>query len=315
MNIKPRKSKWRLFGFLLVLILGMGLGGFLVLKSKTTLGAHLEKQLAELFKSESSFEYSQEETPSNQDTDNDGLADWQEEIYKTDPDNPDTDGDGYLDGEEVRAGYDPLKPAPGDKIKTEAQMVNLTSALAEQVLAGILKSNPANPEELAGAVFDQNLANQEGLIDIFPSSFEIPESQIQISSEKDPQAIKNYLLQVTGIFRAIPFFLNSPEDAGLMTGLAIGQSTAIEKLIQDTEIGYENLQNIPVPEEAKEIQKNSLALVLTIKELLEKSLEAPDDPIKIGLIFEAFEEKVLFLTGQIQTQTNQLLEKYGLVLE
>ena len=28
----------------------------------------------------------------------------------------DTDGDGYGDGIEVESGYDPLKPAPGDKV-------------------------------------------------------------------------------------------------------------------------------------------------------------------------------------------------------
>jgi len=44
------------------------------------------------------------------DTDNDGLPDSVEAIYKTDPATPDTDGDGYKDGEEVKNGYDPLLP-------------------------------------------------------------------------------------------------------------------------------------------------------------------------------------------------------------
>ncbi|MDO8512843.1 MAG: hypothetical protein Q7S57_06245 [bacterium] len=44
------------------------------------------------------------------DTDNDGLPDTVEAIYKTDTNNPDTDGDSYKDGEEVKNGYDPLKP-------------------------------------------------------------------------------------------------------------------------------------------------------------------------------------------------------------
>ena len=46
----------------------------------------------------------------NQDSDADGLKDWEEALYHTDPHNPDTDGDGTPDGEEVKLGRDPTKP-------------------------------------------------------------------------------------------------------------------------------------------------------------------------------------------------------------
>ena len=35
------------------------------------------------------------------DSDNDGLKDWEEVLWKTDPNNPDSDGDGMNDNEEV----------------------------------------------------------------------------------------------------------------------------------------------------------------------------------------------------------------------
>lgn len=41
------------------------------------------------------------------DTDNDGLTDLEEQIYRTSSTKADTDGDGYSDGEEVIGGYDP----------------------------------------------------------------------------------------------------------------------------------------------------------------------------------------------------------------
>lgn len=50
------------------------------------------------------------------DTDCDGLTDTEEKLYETDANNADSDGDGYSDGVEVKSGYDPTKPAPGDKI-------------------------------------------------------------------------------------------------------------------------------------------------------------------------------------------------------
>lgn len=46
--------------------------------------------------------------PTNSDTDGDGLTDWQEiNIYKTDPLKNDSDGDTFMDGYEVRRGFNP----------------------------------------------------------------------------------------------------------------------------------------------------------------------------------------------------------------
>lgn len=55
------------------------------------------------------------------DSDQDGLTDQEEKMIGTDSTNPDTDGDGYSDGKEVGSGYNPLKPAPGDKIVASSQ--------------------------------------------------------------------------------------------------------------------------------------------------------------------------------------------------
>ncbi len=50
------------------------------------------------------------------DSDDDGLADWEERLYGSDPFNSDTDGDGTSDGREVKDGRDPLKQGPDDKM-------------------------------------------------------------------------------------------------------------------------------------------------------------------------------------------------------
>jgi hypothetical protein len=54
-----------------------------------------------------------------EDFDQDGLSNEEEAVLGTDPYKSDTDGDGYGDYTEVMGGYDPLKPAPGDKILVE----------------------------------------------------------------------------------------------------------------------------------------------------------------------------------------------------
>ncbi len=45
-----------------------------------------------------------------EDSDGDGLLDYQEIMYMTDPNNPDTDGDGLLDGDEINIGTSPNLP-------------------------------------------------------------------------------------------------------------------------------------------------------------------------------------------------------------
>lgn len=66
-----------------------------------------------------------------QDSDQDGLSNDEETLYKTDPLSRDTDGDGYMDGVEVEGGYDPTKPAPGDKLVSEAKDRDSTTASSE----------------------------------------------------------------------------------------------------------------------------------------------------------------------------------------
>ena len=88
------------------------------------------------------------------DSDCDGLTNAEEQLYGTDAKNPDTDGDGYSDGVEIKSGYDPLKPAPDDKLlnlNKHTSTDNLaTTSLEQQVsmtddviqkIQGFIKSN------------------------------------------------------------------------------------------------------------------------------------------------------------------------------
>jgi len=77
------------------------------------------------------------------DTDKDGLADWEEVLWKTNKNNSDTDGDGTSDSAEIAAGRDPKKAGPDDAITNPADRVN---ALARNAISGKnepLVSDPA----------------------------------------------------------------------------------------------------------------------------------------------------------------------------
>jgi len=73
------------------------------------------------------------------DSDNDGLKDWEEILWRTDPNNPDTDGDGTSDGDEVKLNRDPLIPntspagqTPNDII--DPQLIELLQKKEEEFI-------------------------------------------------------------------------------------------------------------------------------------------------------------------------------------
>lgn len=63
------------------------------------------------------------------DSDNDGLKDWEEQLWKTDPNNPDTNGDGIKDGEEVRMGINPIGTGLDDKLATDTVQSKINSSI------------------------------------------------------------------------------------------------------------------------------------------------------------------------------------------
>ncbi len=82
------------------------------------------------------------------DSDNDGLKDWEEALWKTDPNNSDTDGDGVNDKEEILAERDPLVEGVGNLnniIFTEQEnlenfqtTLTQTDVLAREVFTGYM---------------------------------------------------------------------------------------------------------------------------------------------------------------------------------
>jgi hypothetical protein len=52
------------------------------------------------------------------DSDNDGLRDWEEELWHTNPNNPDTNGDGLTDFQDIRAGINPIGTSTADLLST-----------------------------------------------------------------------------------------------------------------------------------------------------------------------------------------------------
>jgi hypothetical protein len=84
------------------------------------------------------------------DSDQDGLTDQEEKMIGTDLSKADTDGDGYSDGKEVESGYNPLKPAPGDKI-VPADQTSSSDATQTDTIEASADSASATQDQASGS--------------------------------------------------------------------------------------------------------------------------------------------------------------------
>lgn len=123
------------------------------------------------------------------DSDNDGLKDWEEQIYKTDINNPDTDGDGTSDGAEIKQNRNPLVRGPNDKvfpIQTENSPLtfqyneqNITHLFTQQV-----SENPIFGKMLSGEKNKIPANTIETYIRNLPVN-----SLVQSSAPQDPKTL------------------------------------------------------------------------------------------------------------------------------
>lgn len=122
------------------------------------------------------------------DSDCDGLTNSEEKLYGTDLTNADTDGDSYSDMVEIESGYDPLKPAPGDRVlaATEAESnlttanVSVTDNFSQKLIELVEEEDQTvTKEEVMSLVDEQIGLNMQKNI-TFDTLPEIDQSQIKI---------------------------------------------------------------------------------------------------------------------------------------
>jgi hypothetical protein len=250
------------------------------------------------------------------DADQDGLSDEEERIFGTDPFVKDTDGDSYNDGIEVESGYDPLRPAPGDKLSTpedglgrggyddmptESKTTNVTEAASREVV-GILSN--VSSENSSVKMQDIN-DSVEQLLQQSRVNVEFPEVDIKSihikkikckDSEEEEKCLKREKDATIEYLTALSYLVanNSPialKNNGdldlaassmvsdITSALSTGNFAVLLKNKGKAEVFLNNVKDIEVPENMVSTHVKALQLALFSIGLADAFGEVGNDPM------------------------------------
>lgn len=259
-----------------------------------------------------------QENPSNDkniflDSDQDGLSDDEEKTYGTNPNDRDSDGDGYTDGVEVKSGYDPLKPAPGDKIVTNNQQLttdnsqqngdeeNLTQELSVEV-ANLINEKAGENKEIALEDLDSVIEKATGNTLTFDDLPAPDESEIKIKKQnykslsedkrnaKEKEDALEYLTAVSYILiNNSPQKITGLNDVEIFAqnilaevdnfSLNLSDISYFKELAQKGEVALEQIKEIEVPEKLLDLHINGIKLAKYTISLKDEDEPDSEDPV------------------------------------
>lgn len=222
------------------------------------------------------------------DSDSDGLKDWEEILWKTDPEMADSDQDGTPDGEEIKAGRNPAKAGPGDKLKNTETEISagpangneknpLTDDFARSIFAAYISgSNLEGDEEDYDEVLNETRLRAEG---VFEQKFTLQNLTL---AEETSDTLKNYGNEVGRlIFRYQNSFQENPLEL-LHQGISLKSSFAFSELTRVAEeyqtFAYELLK-IPAPKTLQEIHLDLINNIYLLAKTSAATSEAKNDPV------------------------------------
>ncbi len=309
--MKPQKSskKFNLIVVVLVLLIGISIGGYLVLESKV-----VSTQEGNIQTGNNAQETA---LAMNEDSDQDGLEDWQEILFGTDKNNPDTDGDGYLDGEEILSHHDPLKPAPNDKVieGTITEKDNLTQYFANQLAKQMNGLNPSPDEESLLKISAQDILNNissEELSELKRIGLIfIPDPPQEDNLEIIQTTKQNVLDYLKGIQVSLSKDKDVCEDLETFTqALETSDFSKINQIAAAYGLHYQDIKNLAVPDEFSSLHLELLNILSLTKTSLENFAQLNEDPVKGYLGLEMYRQAYSLLPGFTEKLIDQLALVY-----
>ena len=268
------------------------------------------------------------------DADQDGLSDEEEKVFGTDPFVRDTDGDSYSDGVEVESGYDPLRPAPGDKLvspddslgkggyddSASADMETNVTEQASHEVAGILSNisdeNPSVGMQDINASVEQLLAQSAVTVE-FPEvdikTIHIKKIKCKDSDteekclKKQKEATIEYLTTLSYLVASnSPLALKKNGDLDLvassmvsdiMGAFSTGNFSNLLKNKAKAEAFLKNVKEIEVPGNMVSTHVKALQLALFSVGLAEAFGKTGNDPIGQISLLSQVQGLLGFATG------------------
>jgi len=314
--MKPRKlsKKLNIIVVILVLLIGISIGGYLVLESRTG-NASISEQLSQILEKNKEPIIGCQPNPNdkNKDSDNDGLMDWQETIWKTDSCKPDSDGDGYFDGEEVISGYNPIKPAPNDELPGQDQINpralpnNITQALAQELSKQITEGKMGLISDASDplAINTSNRAVDAAIQEVISKAIQefslpnIPDEEIIISSDNSIIAIEKYAQKIVN---AIDYWVKATsvdqnklyeaENEIFYYAIKNNDFAEFHKYIKLYKELSKSIKQIPVPSDLKEIHKEQIGIFTILANIYQAIENIENDPLKASLALEQYENTI-----------------------
>jgi hypothetical protein len=244
------------------------------------------------------------------DSDDDGLKDWEERLWRTDSKNPDTDGDGTSDGNEVATSRDPAVAGPNDSTKevvlsrnrgikaiTEDKSLNVSEAISRAIFSSYL-STKTN----AGASTNEAEALAILLAEKLPKSKNYTLSDLNISSANTKEAYKLYGNSLATALQSGDTSLESE-----LTIFARAVETKDKQELKKLDVVIINLEGIisgalraPVPVASAQLHLSLVNYFEAVKYDLSGMKLIFDDPTLAFLALNSY-----------QTDTQKLLENLG----
>ncbi len=276
------------------------------------------------------------------DADSDNLSSEEEKIYGTDPSVADTDGDGYSDGVEIEGGFDPLKPAPGDRmipdeVKTEtsgeavdAASVNLTEVAATG-LAGFVsekmdtdKGSEVTSDDLNSVMENIMAVSGEEVVlpEIDTAAIKVKKISAKLSEEErkeqNRQDVIEYLTLTSYILisnapvqiRDTQALKSFTMDAGskMVAGLLSGNYDYLDTIEERGKKALDEVSNVEVPESMIDTHVKTIKM-LTFASNLKQSIKVttrPDDPLGQMYMFSKAQGFLMSLGGFMQETQGKL---------
>jgi hypothetical protein len=241
-----------------------------------------------------------------EDSDEDGLKDWEEGIRGTDPNKADTDGDGTDDGVEIQDGRDPLVLGPNDKENTNETEENLlpkkkptaTDLFSREILEKYLEAkkngleiDTSLEEQIANMVLNKDY---EGEITFFD------ENNLVTSPNESPDFIRSYGNAI-GTILTTPPVPNTPNEIEILkdiqiNGLTEDHITNSKLLVERYNFMLSKLALVTTPKEAAASHVEIIRGIQVLRDTAEAIQTFENDPIGSLPKIARYEEGLGLLT-------------------